>query len=92
MKRFVMTDIIPFLTDYRSKLPLCDLKLSGKVAEFYFRYKKKNKQTIKSQNKNKKQNETKNKSSVFKPCELKLLMIKDKICDILQKFSDINEL
>ena len=54
-----MTDIIPFLTDYRSKLPLCDLKLSGEVAEFYFRYKKKNKQTIKSQNKNKKQKKTK---------------------------------
>ena len=49
------------------------------MAEFYFRYKKKDKKTIKSKKKKKK----KQKNLLF--CEFKLLVTKDKICGILLK-------
>ena len=52
------------------------------MAEFYFRYKKE-KQINHQKLEPKKQ--TNKKSSVFKPCEVKLLMTKDKICGILLK-------
>ena len=58
------------------------------MAEFYFRYKKEkqiNHQKLEQEKQTNKKTNKQKKTSVFKPCEVKLLMTKDKICRILLK-------